>query len=79
MPDRFLPGAAREIGRFQYLPFGLGPRVCIGAQFAKIEALILTTLIARRYRLHLAGPHPWPLARVTVRTEKPLMMRVEKR
>lgn len=79
MPDRFLPGAAREIGRFQYLPFGLGPRVCIGAQFAKIEALILTALIARQYRLHLAGPHPWPLARVTVRTEKPLMMRVERR
>lgn len=79
IPERFLPGAPREIGRFQYLPFGLGPRVCIGAQFAKIESLILTTLIARRYRLHLDGPHPWPLARVTVRTEKPLMMRVEKR
>lgn len=79
VPERFLPGAKRAIGRFQYLPFGLGPRVCIGAQFAKMEALILTTLIARDYRLHLDGPHPWPLARVTVRTEKPLMMRVEKR
>lgn len=79
VPERFLPGADRPIGRFQYLPFGLGPRVCIGAQFAKMEALILTTLIARNYRLHLDGPHPWPLARVTVRTEKPLKMRIEKR
>jgi len=77
--ERFLPGAPREIERFQYLPFGLGPRVCIGAQFAKMEAIILTALIARSYRLHLDGPHPWPLARVTVRTENPLMMRVEKR
>ncbi|MGJ8558909.1 MAG: cytochrome P450 [Litorimonas sp.] len=79
VPERFLPGADRPIGRFQYLPFGLGPRVCIGAQFAKMEAVILTALIARQYRLHLDGPHPWPLARVTVRTEKPLMMRIEKR
>ncbi|WP_298916153.1 cytochrome P450 [uncultured Algimonas sp.] len=79
MPDRFLPGARDAIDRFQYLPFGLGPRVCIGSRFAKMEAVILTALIARRYRLHLEGDHPWPLARVTVRTETPLTMRVERR
>lgn len=79
VPERFLPNAARPIERFQYLPFGLGPRVCIGAQFAKMEALILSALIARNYRLHLDGPHPWPLARVTLRPEKPIMMRIEKR
>lgn len=79
VPERFLPEAKTKIGRFQYLPFGLGPRVCIGARFAQIEAMILTTLIARRYRLSLDGPHPWPLARITIRPEKPLMMRVEKR
>lgn len=79
MPERFLPDARDTIGRFQYLPFGLGPHVCIGARFAQLEGIVLTALVARHYRLNLKGEHPWPLARITVRPEKPLMMRVEKR
>jgi cytochrome P450 len=44
-PSRFLPGAAPH-DRFAYLPFGVGPRVCIGAQFALTEvALVLARLI----------------------------------
>lgn len=79
VPERFLPENRGEIGRFQYLPFGLGPHVCIGARFALLEGIVLTALTARHVRLHLKGDHPWPIARVTVRPEKPLMMRVEKR
>ncbi|MEL6686209.1 MAG: cytochrome P450 [Pseudomonadota bacterium] len=79
VPERFLPEARESIERFQYLPFGLGPHVCIGARFAQLEAIVLTALILRRYRLSLVGDHPWPIARVTIRPEKPLTMRVEKR
>ncbi len=71
-PSRFLPDAPPP-GRFAYLPFGIGPRVCIGAQFALTEAtLVLATLIqivphrARRrppghpprHRHHPARPPP---------------------
>lgn len=79
IPDRFLPENRKKIGRFQYLPFGLGPHVCIGARFALLEGIVLAALTARQIRLHLKGDHPWPIARVTVRPEKPLMMRVERR
>ena len=79
LPERFLPGARERIERFAYLPFGLGPHVCIGARFAQLEAIVLTALVARAYRFDLAGEHPWPVARVTVRLETPLMMTVEPR
>ena len=49
-PTRFLPGAP-PVDRFAYLPFGVGPRVCIGAQFALIEA----TLVMARLAAHRSG------------------------
>ncbi len=79
VPERFLPDVRNEIERFQYLPFGLGPHVCIGARFAQLEATVLIALICRSYRFDLKGDHPWPLARVTVRPENPLMMSVSRR
>jgi cytochrome P450 len=79
VPERFLPEVRDKIGRFQYLPFGLGPHVCIGARFAQLEATVLIALICRSYRFDLAGHHPWPLARITVRPETRLMMSIAKR
>ncbi|MEO0762811.1 MAG: cytochrome P450, partial [Pseudomonadota bacterium] len=47
-PDRFAPEAAASRHRYAFLPFGAGPRVCLGQQFALIEAtVILSTLMAR--------------------------------
>ncbi len=47
-PERFAPEAKAAQHRFQYIPFGAGPRICIGAQFATAEALlILTEWLAR--------------------------------
>lgn len=49
-PDRF---AGERPARFAYLPFGAGPRVCIGASLALTEASIVLSEIARKYRLQL--------------------------
>ncbi len=40
-PERFAPEARGGMHRFQYIPFGAGPRICIGAQFATAEALLI--------------------------------------
>ena len=52
-PDRF---AGERPARYAYLPFGAGPRVCIGASLAMTEAVIVFCEIARRYRLKLLNP-----------------------
>jgi cytochrome P450 len=78
-PVRFLPKNKKSLHRFQYLPFGLGHRVCIGQRFALQEAAIIMATLFRRYRFTLAGEHPWPLMRITTKPEKPLLMRVEQR
>jgi unspecific monooxygenase len=52
--SRFAPGAAAP-ERFSYLPFGAGPRVCVGAQFALTEAVLVLARLLRRYRLELFG------------------------
>ena len=52
-PDRF---AGERPGRYAYLPFGAGPRVCIGASLAMSEAVVVLCEVARRYRLKLVDP-----------------------
>jgi cytochrome P450 len=56
-PDRFEAGAEARLPRSAYLPFGAGPRACIGKAFALIEAKILLATIARRFRFELAPGH----------------------
>ena len=65
---RFAPDAKAKLHRFQYLPFGGGPRVCVGARFAVTEALIILAhwLAARRFSLP-ADFTPYPMGTVTLR------------
>jgi len=80
MPSRFMGQARNQIGRFQYLPFGVGERVCIGQRFAMQEAAILIALLARNYRFDYAGKNvPWPKMRITVQPENGMPMRVTRR
>ncbi|HTT96468.1 MAG TPA: cytochrome P450 [Rhizomicrobium sp.] len=79
-PERFAPGRREKIHRFAYLPFGAGPRICIGMGFAMQEALLILRAVLRRHRLELVPGHPVePQARVTLRPKYGLKMRLLKR
>ena len=79
-PSRFLPENRGEIPRFAYLPFGIGPRTCIGSSFALQEAAIVLAVLTRRFEMRLL-PHAevWPLQRVTLRPAKGLPMQLAPR
>jgi cytochrome P450 len=53
-PERFLPPAPRP-DRFQYLPFGVGPRTCIGAQFALTEASLVLARLVQAFEIERVG------------------------
>jgi cytochrome P450 len=79
-PDRFLPEATAARPKFVYLPFGAGPRQCIGSHFALIEAQLVMATLAQRYRLRLVPGHrvePWPL--ITLRPRFGMPMTIERR
>ena len=79
-PSRFLGGEREKIDRFAYLPFGVGPRICIGATFAIQEASIMIATIMRNFALEtVAGCTPWPVQKVTLRPKDGLPMIVRRR
>jgi len=79
-PERFLPENRSRIDRFAYLPFGAGPRVCIGASFSLQEAVIVLATIARSVRLDLVEGHEVaPVQRITLRPRGGLPMRLTQR
>ena len=53
-PDRWTPEREKALPRYAYMPFGGGPRVCIGNGFALMEAQLIVAAVTRRYRLRLA-------------------------
>jgi cytochrome P450 len=57
-PERFRPERAEKRARYAYLPFGGGPRTCVGNHFAMMEAQILLSMIVREHRLELEPSHP---------------------
>jgi cytochrome P450 len=79
-PERFAPAAVAARHRFAYLPFGGGPRICIGNGFAMAEAQVILAAIAQRYRLRLAGGHPVePIGLITLRPKRGLWVTLEPR
>lgn len=75
------PGlSARESLRRAYLPFGMGPRVCIGAAFAQQEAALILATLAREFRFEPVPGHvPEPVGRLTIRAENGIRLRVFQR
>ena len=80
IPQRFWPENRDKIGKYQYLPFGAGPRICIGASFALQEAIIVLALLLKEFRFE-ADPSlmPWPVQKLTVQPQGGLPMRIFKR
>jgi len=80
IPARFLPENRASIGRFQYLPFGVGPRICIGATFALQEAVIALGVLMHRFRFDCTDrTNPWPVQKLTVQPDGGLPMWVARR
>ena len=66
-PERFAPEREAKIPRYQYMPFGAGPRICIGNAFAMIEATaMLATMLQHARFAPVEGYEPEPIARVTL-------------
>lgn len=79
-PTRFSAENEPKIEKYAYMPFGGGPRICIGNHFALMEAQILLALIVRRYRLKLVpGTKIEPVRHITCFPKNGLPMVVESR
>ena len=79
-PDRFTPEREARHVPGAYLPFGAGPRICVGAAFATIETALILARLARRFdfeALEPAGVRPY--ARLTTRPATEIRMRVRQR
>lgn len=80
-PDKFDPerfSDPKAIDRYAYLPFGNGPRVCIGAQFALQEAvMILASLLSKFKFTSIPGKDPQPIMILTLRPEGGVWLMVE--
>jgi len=75
-PTRFAPDKEARISRYQYMPFGAGPRICIGRAFAEIEATAMLATMLQHARFAPAGHHPQPVARVTLLPQGGMPLRV---
>lgn len=79
-PERFAPETVHDRPRFAYMPFGGGPHLCIGNNFALLEATLLLATVVQRYRLRLPeGALVVPQPRTTLRPAGGLPLLLERR
>lgn len=81
-PERFTPEREKQVPRYAYIPFGAGPRICIGNYFALMEGqLILATLAQRTNFSLLPGQsvYPDPKNNLTLRPSGPIKVAITKR
>jgi cytochrome P450 len=76
-PERFTADRVAARPKFAYLPFGGGPRQCIGNQFAMVEASLILAMIAQRYQVQLApGQHIAAEPLITLRPKPGIRVRL---
>lgn len=78
-PERFDPGRFATPPPAAYMPFGAGPRACIGAALARLEGRVLLERMTPRLRFIPVGPPPAAVGRVTLRAARPILARVARR
>jgi cytochrome P450 len=79
-PDRFAPDQAAGRHRFAYIPFGVGPRICVGMAFAMVESMLILAALAQRYRMRLAPGHVVePQGLISLRPRHGMKMILERR
>ncbi|MDX1406587.1 MAG: cytochrome P450, partial [Saprospiraceae bacterium] len=83
-PARFDPGRFSELAKkehvpYSYLPFGGGPRLCIGNQFAMLEMILVLGYIARNFELSCLTQQPEIQPMVTLRPKGRMLMQVRPR
>ena len=77
---RFLAGGEEKIPSGAYIPFGYGPRICIGAAFALVESCLIVARLVRRYDLERSDASPVePVARLTTRPRQEIRLRARRR
>ncbi len=77
-PDNFSPASTEGRDRYLYLPFGAGPRVCVGANFAMMQAQIILATLVARYRFHAIEDRvPKPTMLMTLRPEPGVFLTAE--
>ena len=76
-PGRFDPLTGPKRDKYQYLPFGAGPRVCVGADFAMMQARIILATLISRFRFLPSQPLPHPVMTMTVRPEPGVFLEVQ--
>jgi cytochrome P450 len=80
MPERFAPDKRNSIDKYVYFPFGAGPRMCIGNNFAMMEMQLILVVLYRRFRFRLQENFvAEPRALISLRPKNGMMMRVERR
>jgi cytochrome P450 len=79
-PERWMGNLARELPRFAYMPFGGGPRVCIGQRFAMIEAILILTTMAQRFSAEWQSDHNvTPFPSITLRPKGGVWLKIKER
>ncbi|MFN0217319.1 MAG: cytochrome P450 [Hyphomicrobium sp.] len=79
-PDRFGPEREGELVPGAYLPFGQGPRVCVGAAFAATESALILAELVRRFDFHVRNPqNVRPVARLTTSPAEEIICSVTQR
>ena len=79
-PERWSAEREQPAPKFAYFPFGGGPRICIGNNFALMEAAILLAAVAQRFQISLVpGQTIEPLASITLRPKHGVRVRLRRR